>query len=94
MSVGIEDADDIIADIEALDKTAFSDLVKNIQDAKALAQEALAELEAGNYTYEYQYVEKFGTEDYIFTINKGEYLQQRMSELFAAFSAWLGGWEL
>lgn len=86
--------EDIIADIEALDKTAFSDLVKNVQDAKALAQEALAELEAGNYTYEYKYVEMFDTEDYIFTINKGEELQQRMSELYAAFSAWLGGWEL
>ena len=86
--------DNIIANIEALDKTAFSDLVKNIQDAKTLAQEALAELEAGNYTYELKYVEKFGTTDKIYTLNKGEYLQQRMSELFAAFSAWLGGWEL
>ena len=86
--------DNIVADIEALDKTAFSDLVQNIWEAKALAQDALAELEAGNYTYEYKYVEKFGTEDYIFTIDKGEELQQRMSDLYGAFSAWLGGWEL
>ena len=86
--------DSIIAKIESVDKTAFADLVANIRKAEALANDALAELENKNYTSEYKYVEKFGTQDYVFTLNKGEELQRRMSEIYTEFSNWLGSWEM
>lgn len=86
--------DSIIAKIEAVDPSAFADLVANIRNAEALAQEALAELENGNYTSEYQYVEMFGQEDYIYTLNKGDELMARMNEIYTEFANWLGSWEM
>ena len=86
--------DAIIAKIEAVDPTAFADLIANIRKAEALAREALAELENGNYTSEYQYVEMFGQEDYVYTLNKGEELAARMNEIYTEFANWLGSWEM
>ena len=86
--------DRIVSKIESVDPTAFSDLVANIRGAEALAQRALSELENGNYTYEKQYVEKFGTEDYVYTLNAGEELMQQMDTLYSEFANWLGSWEM
>ena len=86
--------DSIVAKIEAVNKTAFADLVSNVRKAEELANDALAELENKNYTYEYKYVEMFGKEDYVFTLNRGEELQRRMSEVYVEFSNWLGSWEM
>ena len=86
--------DAIIAKIEAVDPTAFADLIANIRKAEALAREALAELENGNYTSEYQYVEMFGQEDYIYTLNRGDELAARMNEIYTEFANWLGSWEM
>lgn len=86
--------DNIIKKIENVDPTAFADLTANIEKAKNLADKAYKELEAGNYTSEKQYVEKFGTEDYIYTINKGEELQAELTEIYTEFSNWLGSWEM
>lgn len=86
--------DSIIAKIEAVDPSAFADLVANIRKAETLAQEALAELENGNYTSEYQYVEMFGQEDYIYTLNRGDELATRMDEIYTEFANWLGSWEM
>jgi hypothetical protein len=86
--------DTLISRVEAVDKTAFADLVKNIRDAKSLAEEALSDLENGRYSSEYKYVEKFGTEDYVYTLDNGEELVRRMNALYEAFSVWLSSWEL
>lgn len=86
--------DDLAAKVKAIDPEAFTDLVSNIEKAKALAEKALLELESGNYTYEIQYVEKFGTEDKIYTLNKGEELKSEMNDLYKEFSLWLSGWEM
>ena len=86
--------DAIVAKIEAVDPTAFADLVANIRKAEALASDALAELANKNYTYEYKYIEMFGKEDYVFTLNKGEELQKRMTDVYTEFSNWLGSWEM
>lgn len=86
--------DGIVNKIESVDATAFADLVANIRGAQALAEKALAELENENYTFEMQYVEKFGTEDYIYTINIGEELSAEMDTLYYAFADWLGSWEM
>ena len=86
--------DSIVAEIEAVDKTAFADLVANVRKAEALAKKALGELENKNYTSEYKYVEKFGKEDWVFTLNKGEELAAEMQEIYMEFSNWLGSWEM
>lgn len=86
--------DKLVAKIEAIDPTAFKDLVANIRQAEALAKEALAELENGNYTYEYQYVEKFDNYDNVYTITRGEELNAKMKEIYQSFSNWLGSWEM
>ena len=86
--------DSIIAKIESVDKTAFADLVANIRKAQALAEKALAELEAGNYTWERKYVEEFDTYDDIYTIDKGEELAAEMKLVYSEFSNWLGSWEM
>jgi predicted transcriptional regulator len=84
----------IINKIMSVDPTAFQDLVSNVLAAKALAQKGLNELEAGNYTFEEKYVEKFGTTDYVYTLNKGDELAAEMEKLYTAFSDWLGSWEM
>ena len=86
--------DSIVAEIEAVDKTAFADLVANVRKAEALANKALGELENENYTSEYKYVEKFGKEDWVFTLNKGEELAAEMQKIYMEFSNWLGSWEM
>ena len=86
--------DGIVHKIEAVDPNAFKDLVDNIRKAEALAKKALAELENGNYTYELQYIEMFDNEDYVFTLNIGEELQQQMQTTYDEFANWLGSWEM
>ena len=66
----------------------------NIRKAEALAKKALAELENGNYTYELQYIEMFDNEDYVYTLNIGEELQQQMQTTYDEFANWLGSWEM
>jgi hypothetical protein len=88
--------DGIVQKIEAVDKTAFADLVQNVRAAEALAADALAELQGGKYstTSEPTYVEKFGTYDYVYTLDKGEELASRMKAVYSTFSDWLGSWEM
>ena len=86
--------DGIVAKIEAVDPTAFADLVANIRKAEALAKKAIAELENKNYTYEYKYVEKFGVEDYVYTLTNGKALRAEMDAVYTEFSNWLGSWEM
>lgn len=84
----------LVTKIEAIDKSAFEDLVKNIRDAEALAKVAYAKLYAGEYTKETQFVEKFGTTDDIYTIVGGEELKTELNKIFDGFQEWLGSWEL
>lgn len=86
--------DGIVSKIESVDPNAFSDLVANVRKAEALAAKALGELENEQYTSEYQYVEKFGQEDYVYTLNKGEEMQAEMQNIYTEFSDWLGSWEM
>lgn len=86
--------DDIVKKIEAVDPVAFADLVANVRGAEDLAKKALAELENGNYTFEKKYLEQFGTEDLVYTLNIGEELNSEMQTLYYEFSNWLGSWEM
>lgn len=86
--------DSIVEKIESVDKTAFSDLVANVRKAEKLAQKALNELKQGNYTKEHKYVEKFGQEDFVYTLTKGEELTEEMDALYKEFANWIGNWEM
>lgn len=86
--------DGIVGKIESVDPEAFSDLVANVRAAEALAKKGLSELENGNYTFEKQYLDKFGTEDYVYTLNAGEELKSEMDKLYSEFANWLGSWEM
>ena len=82
------------SDFEKIDKTAFADLVANVRKAEALSKEAIAELESGNYTSEYKYIEMFGKEDYVYKLNRSEELMGKMNVIYSEFSDWLGSWEM
>ena len=55
---------------------------------------ALKELEDKNYTSEYKYIEKFETEDYVYTLNNEAELTKEMETLYTEFANWLGSWEM
>ena len=80
--------------IEAVDKDAFDDLVANIERANALSILALNELNSGNYTSEYKYIEKFDNYDYVYTLTNGDALSAELEDIYNEFSEWLAGWEL
>ena len=86
--------DSIVEKIEKIDSTAFADLVANVRAAEALAERALLEMNNGNYTYEYQYLEKFDNYDYVYTLTNGEALTKEMESIFLFFSSWLASWEM
>jgi hypothetical protein len=86
--------DKIVGKITAVDETAFDDLVENVQKAELLAEKALLQLDEGNYTYEYKYVEKFDSEDRVYTLTLGEELKAEMQAIYMEFSNWLGSWEM
>ena len=86
--------DGIVKKIENVDASAFSDLVSNVRAVEALCQKALAELENGNYTSEEKYLEQFGTNDLVYTLNMGEELKAEMQTLYSQFANWLASWEL
>jgi hypothetical protein len=86
--------DSIVAKIEKLDPEAFSDLVGIVRRAEALAKRGIEELDAKNYTSEYKYIEKFDTNDYVYTLTNGKELTSSMQTEFLAFSSWLSSWEM
>lgn len=86
--------DGIVAKIEAVDATAFSDLVANVRKAEEFSKKALAELENGNYTSEVKFVEEFGTEDSVYTLTNGEALIAELDGLYYEFANWIGSWEM
>lgn len=86
--------DSIVETLESVDPEAFSDLVANVRAAQALAQEAMAELENGNYTYEELYLEQFGVEELVYTLDRGEELVGKMQTIYYEFANWLGSWEM
>ena len=84
----------LISKVEAIDPTAFSELVDNIRDAEALAKKAYDKLYNGEYTSEYVYVDKFGQYDHIYTITGGDELKAELDAVYMGFEGWLGSWEL
>ena len=86
--------EDLIATVRSVDKTAFDELVRIIEDAKALSQQAYAELSAGNYQVVNEYSGTFndGRTQYYMIAN--ETLDKEMQRIYLAFSKWLSSWEI
>ena len=86
--------DDLIARVKEVDETAFNDLIKNIQDAKALAERAQSEINSGNYSQvtEYSNIFKDGRPQY--KMNNYDDLVKQFQETYGGFADWLSNWEL
>ncbi len=86
--------DGIVAMIEGVSKTDFTALVENIRKAEALAAEALAEIDAGNYTALTEYSGTFGDGRTQYKMNKADELDEKMQTTYQEFAAWLATWEI
>lgn len=86
--------DNMIATIKSVDETAFADLVKVVEDAKALCEKAYAELKAGNYSLSTEYSAYFNDGRTQYVINLSAELESEMDRIFSAFSDWISSWEL
>lgn len=84
----------IIAKIEKLNMEQLDVLVENVQQAQALSQWALQELEQGNYTFEQKYIEMFGTTDYVYTLNAGQALSDEWERVYTTFENWMAALEM
>jgi len=86
--------EDIIATVESVDKTAFADLVKIINDAKALSEKGYTELINSNCTPVAEYSGVFNDGRSQYKLNKSAELESEMTTVYMAFSEWLSSWEI
>lgn len=86
--------DGIIATVRSVDETAFEDLIKIIEDAKALSEKAYAELKNGDYTAADEYSGVFGDGRKQYKMNSDDEFETEMNSVYGAFSEWLASWEL
>lgn len=84
----------IIATIESVDKTAFSDLVKVVNDAKTLSQKGYEALKTAQYEPVTEYSDVFGDGRVQYRILIATELEQQMEAVYMVFSNWLSSWEL
>ncbi|MCR5309683.1 MAG: hypothetical protein K6E21_06215 [Bacilli bacterium] len=85
--------DKFINRINKISTTGFEKLITIINKAKELAAYALSELDEEHYTSEKKYVEKFGTEDYVFTLNDTT-LSTKADDVYYEFADWLSSFEM
>ena len=76
----------LIRRVEAISATGLDELTAIISDAQTLEQQARAELNAGNYTYD-EAADQYA-------LNDGEALYSRFQEVYLRFSSWLAEYEL
>ena len=86
--------DSLVKKVESVSKTDFTALIENIRKAEALAAEALAEIEAGNYTAVTEYSTVFGDGRTQYKMNLADEFDARMQATYQEFAAWLATWEI
>ena len=86
--------EDLVRQIEAMDLEGMELLIQNVRDAQTLAEKALQELEAGNYSAEKKYIEMFDTTDWVFTLDKGDELSEDWMRVYSVFEQWLASLEM
>ena len=86
--------DSLIATVESVSKTDFTALVANIRAAEALAAQAVAEIEAGNYSIVTEYAGTFGDGRTQYMMNRADEFEALMQATYREFAEWLATWEL
>jgi hypothetical protein len=86
--------DNLIARVKEVDETAFNDLIKNIQAAKALAERAKSEINNGNYSQVSEYTNIFKDGRAQYKMNNYDDLVKEFQETYGGFADWLSNWEL
>ena len=86
--------DALVTKVESVSKTDFTALVENIRKAEALAAEAIAEIEAGNYTQVAEYSDHFKDGRPQYKMNRADEFDAKMQETYLEFAEWLATWEL
>ena len=86
--------DALVSKVESVSKTDFTALVENIRKAEALAAEAIAEIEAGNYTVVTEYAGQFNDGRTQYKMNRAEEFDTKMQATYLEFAEWLATWEL
>lgn len=92
--------DDLIAQIEAVDKTAFAALVENIRQAQAFAEDVLLAIENQAYECVDEYTTTtsgslmFGDGRKQYRMIDAEQYSNKMTTLYQAFASWLAEWEV
>ena len=84
----------LIQRIEEVDKTAFADLVANVRQAEAMAQEVLADIAAEKYERVAEYSGQFKDGRYQWRMTDAESYQTRLQDLYRGFANWLSLWEV
>ena len=86
--------DSLVSKVESVSKTDFTALIENIRKAEALAAEALAEIDAENYTAVTEYSTVFGDGRTQYKMNRADEFDARMQATYQEFAAWLATWEI
>ena len=86
--------DSLVAKVESVSKTDFTALVENIRKAEKLAADALAEIDAGNYTAVTEYSTVFGDGRTQYKMNRADEFEALMQATYQEFAAWLATWEI
>lgn len=86
--------DNLIATIESVSKDDFAALVQNIRKVEALAAEAIAEIEAGNYAPVAEYSGQFNDGRTQYQMNRAAEFDAMMQATYTEFAEWLATWEL
>lgn len=86
--------DDMIRRIEEVDSEAFTELVRNIRDAKSFSATVLTAIKNKEYSYvdEYSGTFKDGRKQY--RMNDADTYDMKMSLLYQTFADWLANWEV
>lgn len=86
--------DNLVAKVESVSKTDFTALVENIRKAEALAAEAIAEIEAGNFSAVTEYAGQFNDGRTQYKMNRADEFDAKMQATYLEFAEWLATWEL
>lgn len=86
--------DSLIYKIEEVSSTDFSILVQNIRRAELLAERALSDLKAAEYSTTTEYSNTFSDGRNQYIMNNSRAYESEMEAVYTEFSAWLAEWEI
>ena len=85
--------EDLIDRVKKISETGFETLIEIIKECKATSEYAISELIAQHYTSKYQHVDKFDSDDWVFTMNDAT-LATKPDDIYNRFSYWLTSFEM